>query len=177
VLSASCVYALFFIVYLFNKYSSGWLFKTVVDDYYEFGTDFATVFGIITTVVVCNHLVCSINDGEGKFRHVYMGLAYCLTPYILLQPFLIIFSNALTLNESFVVSFGGALIVAAVALLVIIMVKEIQDYTFWGTIRCLLLTAFTSLMLLVTGVIIFSLINQVVDFVYAVIIEVYFRAG
>jgi sugar lactone lactonase YvrE len=177
VLSATCLYALFFVVFLLDKYASGWLFKTVVDDYYEFGTDFASVFGVIATVVVCNHLVCSINDGEGKFRHVYMGLAYCLTPYILLQPPLIIISNVLTLNESFVVNFGSTLIAAAVAVLVIIMVKEIQDYTFWGTIRSLLLTAFTSLMLVVTGVIIFSLINQVVDFIYAVIIEVYFRAG
>jgi hypothetical protein len=67
-------------------------------------------------------------------------------------------------------------IAIAILVLVIVMVKEIQEYTFWGTIRCLLLTAFTSVMLVVTVVIAFALINQVADFIYAVVVEVYFRA-
>lgn len=177
VLSATIIYLLFFVIYIADKYASGFLFRRFIDNYDEIGVDILVVFGIIAAVVLCHHLVCSINEGEGSLKNIYICFAYCLTPYVLLKPFIIALTYVLTYNESFVITFGNVFIIAAVIILVIVKVKTIQDYSFWNTIKSLLLTIFTSLMLIVTLVIVFALVNQVIDFVYAVGMEVYFRAG
>lgn len=175
--SATIIYVLFFFIYIANKYATGFLFKSVIDGYYEIPTDIAVVFGAFALAVVCNNLVCSISDGEGKMWHVYCAFAYCLTPYILIKPFVIMLSHVLTFNENFIISFSNFLIYGAIGILVVIMVKEIQAYTLGKTIRCLLLTLFTMAMLIVTGIIMFALINQVIDFITSIGREVYFRAS
>ena len=177
ILSSTIMYVLFFLVYLLEKYASAFLFKWIRDGYFEFGTDFATVFGGIALAVICINLICSISDGEGRMRDMYCGFAYCLMPFICLKPVMVALSYVLTENEAFIIHFGHIFIVASVLLLIIIMVKEIQVYTYKKTFKCLLLTLCTMAMLIVTGVIIFTLISQVVDFVSSIFREVYFRAS
>jgi hypothetical protein len=176
VLSASILYLLFFLIYVLNKYATGFLFKTVQDGLFELVTDSVIVFGVIGAFVICGNLICSITDGEGKLKHMYQALAYCLMPYIVIKPILIILSHTLTYNERFLLSFGNVFIEASVVLLIFIMVKEIQAYKIMQTVRCLLLTIFTCAILAVTLVIVFALINQVVEFISALIREAYFRA-
>ncbi len=177
IVSATIVYILFFAVYLMGKYWTAFLFRTVPDGIFEVGRDFATVFGLIALSVISNNLICSISDGEARLKDVYCSLAYCLMPYIFLKPFLVIISHGLTNNEAFIMVIGDFFIIAAIAVLVIVMVKEIQAYTFKKTLWCLLLTFFTMALIFITGVIALILINQVVDFVSSVFREVYFRAG
>ncbi|MDR2749899.1 MAG: hypothetical protein LBC41_04490 [Clostridiales bacterium] len=175
--SATLLYILFYLIYIAGKYCAGFLFKTVPEGHYELGTDFVLVFGVIAAVVICNNLVCSINDGEGKFRDIYAGLACCLTPYVFIKPILILLTHVLTDNERFIISFGGVFIGAAVLILVVAMVMEIQAYTLAQTAKILLLTLFTAAMLAVTLVIAWALVSQVADFVSALAREAYFRAG
>lgn len=177
VLSSTVVYLLFFLVFLMGKYWTAFLFKAMPDGYFEIGQDFMTVFGVISLSVVSCNLICSISDGEARLKDVYCSLAYCLMPYIFIKPVLILVSHGLTNNEAFIMYIGDFFIIASIAVLVVVMVKEIQAYTFKKTIWCLVLTFFTMALIFITGVIAVILVNQVVDFVSSVFREVYFRAG
>ncbi|MDF2586492.1 MAG: hypothetical protein K0S41_333 [Anaerocolumna sp.] len=175
IVSSTILYVLFFIIYVINKYYSGFLFKTVEDGFYEIGTDFIFVFGLLALFLICNNLICSIKDGEGSFKNIYCSVAYCLMPYIMLKPIVILLSHVLTFNESFIISFFNFFIFAAIAIFIIIMIKEIQAYTVKETFRSIFLTAFTMIILLAAGFILFALIKQVMDFVVSIFKEVYYR--
>lgn len=175
ILSSTVIYGVFFLIYLINKYYSGFLFKTIIDDYYELGTDFIYVFGLFGLFLICNNLICSIKDGEGSFKNIYCSFAYCLMPYIFLKPAVIVLSHLLTFNESFIVSFLNFIIVFGIAVFIVIMIKEIQAYTLKETFRCIFLTVFTMLILLAAGFILFALIKQVLDFIVSIFKEGYYR--
>jgi hypothetical protein len=175
VLSSTVTYFVFFFIFLMNKYYSGFLFKTVQDGVYDLLTDTLLVFGVIFLSIVCNNLICSIHDGEGSMRNIYCSFAYCLMPYIFFKPLVIILSHVLSLNESFIISFMNFLIFSGMAILVIVMIKEIQAYTFSRTFRCIFLTIFTMLVLLAAGIVMVALLSQVYDFIVSIIKEGYYR--
>ncbi|HCR41285.1 MAG TPA: hypothetical protein DIW41_10330, partial [Lachnospiraceae bacterium] len=84
-------------------------------------------------------------------------------------------SHFLTYNESFIIAFMNFLIVTAIAILVVVMIKEIQSYTYRETFTCIFLTIFTMLLILAAGFIIFALIKQVMDFIVSIVKEGYYR--
>lgn len=177
IFSSTLMYFAFLVVYVINKYYSGFLFKTVPDGRYDLVSDIFYVLGAFGLVVICNNLICSIRDGEGKLRDVYCSLAYAVMPYIFLKPVVIILSHVLTYNEGFLIRLLNFIIYASIAVLVIVMIKEIQNYTLRETFKNIALTLFTMLIFIITAVIFTALINQVVDFVKSIVKEVHYRVS
>lgn len=122
-----------------------------------------------------NYLVSVISDGEGRLRDVVIGTAYSLFPYALFALPIALLSNVLSLNEVFLYTFSNQLVLAWVALMLFLMVKEIHNYSLSETVRNILLTLFTMAMLLLTGYILYVLFGQVVEFVRAIAQEVGLR--
>ncbi len=166
--SASILYLLVLIIYMVNKYACGFLFKTIQDGRYEVGTDLALVMGGITLFLIALNLICSIREGEGTFKQMYCGLAYAMTPYILLKPLNFVLSFVLTYNEAFVMTCLDVLAIAGCLILIVMMVKTIQNYSFRETVAALLLTLFTMLMILIALVIAVALVAQLWEFISAV---------
>lgn len=175
IVSATLIYIFFFLTYVINKYYSGFLFKTVTDGYYEIGTDFMMVFGFFLISLICCNMICSIQDGEGSIKNMYCAYAYCLMPYIFLKPAVILLGHVLTFNEGFIIHFLNFFIIAGMAILITVMIKEIQAYTYKQTFKCILLTVFTMILVMAAGFILIALISQVMDFVVSIIKEGYYR--
>ena len=168
VLSSTILYALTVIIYIVNKYACGFLFKAVQDGQYEVGTDLVVVLGGIALFLIACNLICSIREGEGTFKQMYCGLAYALGPYIVLKPINFLLSFVLTYNEAFIITVLDLLAIAGCLVLIIMMVKTLQNYTFTETFIALALTLFTMLMIVVAGVIAIALIAQLWEFLAAV---------
>ena len=168
VLSATVLYAVMFIIYLVNKYACGFLFKSVQDGQYEIMNDVVLVIGGLLLFLVSCNLICSIRDGEGTFRQMYCGLAYALTPYIVLTPIVFGLSFVLTYNEAFIITLLNIISLAGCLVLIVMMVRTLQDYSFRETFVTLLLSLFTMLMLVIALVIAAALIAQLWEFVSGV---------
>ncbi len=168
VLSATVMYLAVILIYIVNKYACGFLFKTVRDGHYEVGMDLALLIGGIALFLVACNLICSIRDGEGTFKQMYCGFAYALGPYVLLKPVTFALSFVLTYNEAFIISLIDLAAVALCLMLVVMLVKELQNYNFRETFAALLLTLFTMLMLVIAMVIAAALVAQLGEFLTAV---------
>ncbi len=166
VLSATVLYGLFFALYEINKYYSGFLFKTAVDGRFDFAGDIALVLGVIALFLVSCNLICSIQEGEGTFKQLYCSLAYALAPYLLFKPLVIVLSFVLTYNEAFILTLMNGLIVGGCLVMIVLMVREIQSYTYKKSFGVLLLTAVTMLLVVVAGAIALSLLMQLWEFLY-----------
>lgn len=174
-LCANLLLSAFVIIWIINKYYCGFLFRTVVEGRYNLVSDIGGILIVFFSIVICNYLVVTINEGEGSFRQVYCGFAYCFVPFLLLKPFVIIISNVITYNEQFIVKFLNLFIVAWMLVLLFVMIKEINNYSVLQTIKIILLTLFTLLIMALVVFIIYMLFTQVINFVVTLIREVVYR--
>lgn len=163
----SRVVALYVTGFVFSPYATWWQFQVETEITY-------TVLAIVIWNAA-NYLVSTISDGEGSLRHVIIGSAYSLFPYALFTLPLALLSNLLTLNEEFIFTFSNQVIVAWTLIMLVIMVKEIHNYSLSETVRNLLATAFTMAMFLLTGYVLYVLFNQLYEFILAIIQEVGLR--
>ncbi len=168
VLSATILYAATLLIYIISKYATGFLFKMVPDGTYEVGMDLVLVLGGITLFLTSCNLICSIRDGEGTFKQMYCSFAYALGPYIMLKPISFALSFVLTYNEAFLITLIDIAAIALCLMLVVMMVKELQNYSFSETFVTLLLTLFTMLMIVIALVIAAAMVAQLWEFISAV---------
>ena len=174
---ANILLGTFILISILEKYCSGFLVKTVREGRYDLITDIGKVLVIFIGLTACNYLVVTIHEGEGFFKDLYCAYAYCLTPYIVIKPFVILLSNVLTYNEVFLISFANIIVWTWVVILILLTLKEINNFTVGQTAKALAITAFTVLILTLLVCIIYVLFSQVIDFVITVVREVVYRIG
>ncbi|NIK77126.1 DNA-binding beta-propeller fold protein YncE [Paenibacillus castaneae] len=125
--------------------------------------------------VLCNYLVSIINDGEGKFKDIYKGTVYALSPYIIFSLPITIMSKGLTLLESVVYDYSRQFIILWCVFLMFTMVKEIHGYEIKETFKNVAITISSMIIMALIAFIFFGLSNQVWDFVRSIAEEVKYR--
>lgn len=173
--SANLLLAVFMVVYLVNKYATGFILKTVMDGRYDIFTDVLYLLGIFILMTACTYLISTINDGEGTFKQLYTAFVYALGPYMIIKPLVVIISNVITYNEVFLVKFSNFCMYTWVVILLFLAVKEINNYTVKETVKVILLTFFCALIAALLLFILYVLVSQVKDFAQAIYGEVVYR--
>ena len=177
VLSANVILIVGILFNIINKYFCGFLLKTVREGNYDILSDIGMVLIALILIVGCNYLMCTINEGEGKFRHIYCSFIYSFAPYLVFMPFIFALSHAVTYNEVFFVEFASLVMMVWIAVLVFLAVKEINNYTVKETFKIIFLTVFTIIIACLLAFIIYVLWAQVFDFLQSLIGEVVYRIG
>ncbi|WP_332693601.1 YIP1 family protein [Halalkalibacter lacteus] len=122
--------------------------------------------------LVSNYLICSINDGEGSFTHVYNSTAYALSPIVIIMPLVILFSNGLTLEQSVFYHLPVQGMFIWGAFLLFFTIKDIHNYDVGETITVISKSVFTMLIIGLFLFVLYSLGNQMIEFLYDVVTEV-----
>ena len=174
-LSSNILLVLIMIIFVINKYFCGFITKTVREGSYDIMSDIGMIVLALALVVGCNYLMCTINDGEGKLKEIYCSFIYGFGPYICFMPFIFLLSHLITDNERFFVDFGRLFMMAWIGVLVFIAVKEINDYSVGETVKIILLTLFTILIVCLLAFIIYVLWSQVIDFAQQIPREVVYK--
>ena len=176
-LMPSLLLLIFMIEFVISKYTCGFLMKTVMDGRYEILSDIGAIIAVVIAVTACTYLVCTINEGEGTVKKIYTSICYSLTPYIVFMPLIYILSHVLTNNEVFLTTMLSILTYGWIAVIAFIGLKEVNNFTFWQTVKVLLLTLFAALILALLIFIIYVLWAQVFGFIGAVAGEGVYRLG
>ena len=173
--AAAIIVVLFFILQVANKYASGFLFKTVREGEYELLRDAALTFGAFLLLTICCYLVCTIKDGEARFRDIVIGGAAALTPMIIALPIRLILSNVVTFNEEFFLTLLDVVAYGTTGILIILAIMYLNDYTFKKTLAIIVITLFTVLVTVALLFVVYVLIGQLIDFVSSIYGEVVYR--
>ncbi|MBQ4563077.1 MAG: hypothetical protein IJA58_01200 [Lachnospiraceae bacterium] len=174
-LSATLLYIWLGVLQITNLYVTSYIFNQTNVAYVNVVTLVGSVLLPLLLFVVCNYLVSTITEGEGKFKHVYCGTIYAISPYLLFMLPLQILTNVLTQNEAFVYTFGVLVLVAWSAILVYLMIQEIHFFSFKGTVKNILVTAVTMFLLVLAAFMLYLLFTQLKDFIVDIIQEVRIR--
>ncbi len=168
---------LFIVIMVVNKYFGGFLVKNVRDGSYYIPTDIAmVVFGFVFAAAV-TYLICTISDGEGRFKEILMGYLYSFTPYFIIQPILYIAGMVITTNEIFIIQFGNVIMFTWIVILLFLTIKEINNYTVKETFKIIGITIFAAIVFVALAFIMYVLAAQVINFVKSIYGEAVYRLG
>lgn len=173
--TSSILLLAFMLVYLLNKYASGFIVKTVSDGRYDILGDVIYIVGVLALLTISSYLISTINDGEGSMKQLYTAYIYSLGPYIILKPLIVLLSNVLTYNEVFLVNFSNFILYTWIVVLLFLTIKEINNYSVGETVKVILITFFCALIAILLLFILYVLISQVADFVQSIYGEVVYR--
>jgi tetratricopeptide (TPR) repeat protein len=171
--SGFIVFGLFVLVYLVNTYATGFLFRNPNPN--NLLIELVIVIAGFFLYVLVNYLVSTLNDGEGRLSDVFIATSYVLIPFIIFTLPMTFLSHFLTYNEAFIFDFYHQIIFLWTLLLIVLSVKGIHNYTFLETIKNILIIIFGMFILVLIGLLIYSFMGQLIEFILSVIKEVIYR--
>ena len=176
-LVSSFVLLLFMVEFVIDKYTRGFLLKTVMEGRYDILSDVGMILAVMFAVTACTYLVCTINEGEGTVKKIYTFFCYSLMPYVVLTPLAYAISHIVTVNEMFLSQMIQIVTYLWIAVLLVVGLKEVNNFTAKETVKVIFLTVFTALILALLIFIIYVLWAQVFDFISAIVGEGVYRLG
>ncbi len=173
--SATVLLLIYFALYVYYIYNLNFLFNFRRLENINLAEEVIKVLLPIGLWVVCNALIGSIREGEGRIKDVYITTIYSLAPFFLLLPVITWLSHGLTYNEGFLISFAHTIAIGLAGIYFFFMVKETHFYTVKETIQSILVTAFTMIMMLLGVIIVYVLLNELFMLFRDIWLEVYYR--
>lgn len=124
---------------------------------------------------ICNWACTTLFDGKGHLGDIYMGTAYALTPYVLIQIPIIFISNFVTVEEIAFYSVFSTISMIWCVVLIFMAMMMINQYSFGKTLLFTFITLFGMLVFIFIMLLFFSLISQAIAFFISLGREVIFR--
>lgn len=165
---------LLFIVYIFNITCTGFLFNNVILEKTILFKETLKLILPIVLFVISNYLISSLMGGDGTMKSIFINTLGSLTPIIIMLPIIVIISNVLTYNESFIYYFSLAVMYIWTGVLLFVVIKETHNYTFKQTIVNFILTLLMMFILIVVCILLYLIIYQVWGFVVDIVKEAIF---
>jgi hypothetical protein len=153
----------------------GYHFETREAYEISFIFEFIWIFIPWITWCVANWSVSTISDGEGKFKEILVGSAFCLTPYILFIIPITLVTNIIALSEAEIYTFSTTFVFAWVGLLILIKVKVLHDFELGKLTLIVFLTILAVGIIWFIGILLYGLLSQFISFFFDIYKELRFR--
>lgn len=173
--NAFIVLAVILGIYLLSLVFTGFLFTEVVLEKTILLKELTKVILPIALFIVSNYLISSLMSGEGTFRSITINTMGSLMPIVIVMPWIILISNALTLNEAFLYYFPLVVMFIWTFILLFVVIKETHNYSVKQTIVNFLLTIIMMLVLVVVMILLYLVFAQLFGFGTDLVKEVIFR--
>ena len=132
---------------------------------------------LLPFVVYCvaNWCLTTLFEGKGTLKDIYMGTAYAMTPYVLIQLPLIVLSNVVTEEEGAFYTYFGYFSMVWCGLLIMASVMMIHDFLLGKAFASLVFTGVGMLVIVFLLVLFFSLISDGFSYFYSIYKEIIYR--
>ena len=172
---ATCIMLLFFVANVMNKVVCAYIFNPVRLEDVNILWILTGCFGIVAVFTIANWLVCTLLDGKGSLREIWIAVCYALAPYTLFIIPLNLATHLLTQNEAVFFTAATMLLTAWSGLLLLAGMMGIHQFTMSKNFSTLLLTVVGMLIILFLVLLFFTLMHNVYTFVRLLYNEMMFR--
>lgn len=133
------------------------------------------LFVPVLTWVLASYAMTTILDGATKIGEAMLYNALTLVPYVLFTVPAVLLSRIMDGGQAgmYFIMTGGLLV--WVAALMVIGIKEMNEYTIRKTLLVVLLTVFTMAVIWATAVLLFTISSQFVTMIREVYFEIIYR--
>ncbi|MDR2505419.1 MAG: YIP1 family protein [Oscillospiraceae bacterium] len=175
VLSLICV-AVFATCYTMNRIFASFIVNDADPMSVNGLTELSSVLLLVMLFAVGNWSVTCLLNGEGRFRDIVTVTGYSLLPLILCYVTATVVSRFVASGEEVFYTIIISLGTAWTAVLLLLGVMTVHNYTLLKTLGTLLLTVLSMFVMIFLALLLADMINQVVGFFYGIYIELIFRS-
>ncbi|MCR4875598.1 MAG: YIP1 family protein [Clostridiales bacterium] len=173
--AAHTLLALFLVTYVMKLMYTNFQFIMVPIQYINIYQRMASLALPFLVLCIANWALTTLFDGKGRFRDIYMGMCYALTPYVLIQLPCVLLSHVLAYDEAefyhVLISFSEIWCM----FLVFVALMEIHDFGPGKTFLSIVATVIGAMVILFLVMIFFSLLSDAYAFFASLYKEIRFR--
>lgn len=158
-----------------DLFITSYLFRAQLDSHVNIAFELLKWGLILPLIVIGNHLVSSLQNGEGFFRDIFIGALVAFAPVMLFKVPLAILTNILTYNESYIYTLCNNVIWIWSCFNFIYMIKQVHNYSVKELIVNIVLTFLAVIILVFLYLMIYILFMQMFDFISGLIKEAMLR--
>jgi len=162
---------LYFICACLQFNMTGYLFNYNIRSEFSLVSTFATSALILLLWATCNWSTCTLLDGEGAFKEIWMAICYAMLPVVLIQIPMVFLSNMFTLQESMILSAVMNISFLWSVLLIFLGMMTVHQFTVAKTVGSMLITLLIIASVAFLAVLFFSIFQQMIGFCNTVITE------
>ena len=134
-----------------------------------------TTLGVFFIAAVANWAITTLMDGEGSFKVIVTSGAYALMPVVFSNIIVTVLSKFLVEDEGVFLDYIELIAWIWTALLLVIALQKIHDFSYGKTVSMILLTFLGVAIIVFLGVLIYSLYQQVSSFIVGLYYEIIYR--
>ncbi len=160
---------------VFSFLETGFQFNQNRVEDLEFFNLFMSTSAIIVLWSISNWAICTLMDGEGWFKEIWICSCYSVMPQVMTIVPLAIISKVTTIEEGAFIGIVETIAFGWMVLLLFIANTTVHQYTFGKSIFSMVLTVFGVLVLLLLMILMFSLFLEIYNFGTTIYQELVFR--
>ncbi len=164
-----------FLASIFENRLYGFQFRAEPDKIFNIIPHFVRTILLFLTWTAGNWAVCTLLDGKGTMKQIFIYSAYAMLPYVISIYAEIMLSHILIREEQIVIDMIHLTGISWTALLLFSAVRTMHQYTFRKTLSAICLTVFTMLIILCLLVLLLVLFQQIYNFIFAIYTEIAYR--
>ena len=130
---------------------------------------------LFLTWVVGNWSICTLLEGEGTMKKIYIYSAYAQIPYVVQLYIQVILSHFLTRDEAIFITTVSVIGTVWSVVLMFMAIKAVHQYSVSKTLFAMVLTVVAMLLILILLVLLVALFQQVYVFATSVYTEISYR--
>lgn len=172
---ATGIVVLLFIQQLAYNRMYGFQYYSSYDKIFNIVPFFFRSFGIFLLYVVCNWAMCTLFDGEGSMKNIYIVTAYSLIPYIAGYLIGTVLSHFLIKDEYIFIQTFEIVGTAWTVVMFISAMKAVHQFSFGKTLALIALTLGAMVAVMFLLVLLLTLFQQVIIFIFTIYTELSYR--
>ena len=166
---------LLYIGFVLKATASGFLFLQVAPQNFNMLYTLAQTVGLVLLWSISNWLVCSMFDGKGKLKDVFIATVYSLIPLIVYTYVYVIVSHFLPLAGVEFLNSLMTIVWVYTFFLLSVALMTVHEYDFFKLLLTGAVVLFLMIIILFILFLFYMLLGQVIDFVYGIYDEIAFR--
>lgn len=164
-----------FVLSVVDYGATGFIFNTNKIEQINIGVLFLSTVCMFLFWVISNWCFCTLLNGEGKIKEIFMFSAYALFPYLCSVVVCVVMSNVLTTDEGVFITWIQMLGIAWTGFLLFCGMMTLHNYSGPRTVFSLIITVLGMIVIIFLIILAFSLVQQMITFVLTIIREMQFR--
>jgi len=166
---------LLYIGFVLKATASGFLYLEVSPQNFNMLYTLAQTIGLVLLWSIANWLVCSMFNGKGRLKEVFISTVYSLIPLIVYIYVYVILSHFLPLAGVGFLNSIMTVIWIYTFFLLSVALMTVHEYDFFKLMLTSIVVLFLMIIILFILFLFYMLFGQVIDFVYGIYDEIAFR--
>lgn len=172
---ANIISVVYFITLIINRQSTGFVFNYSRLDELNVFNLFVQSIGIAIMFCALNWAVCTLFDGKGKLKEIWISVNYALLPYIFTILINVIMSNILKSDESMFMAILNYVGIIWTGFLLVKGLEAIHQYSIPQTLLSIASTVVGMMIVVFIFILLLSLSQQMIGFVVTISKELMLR--